>query len=258
MNCSLKLVRTRDHVDQFKDLADDRLLRGCIYCGNGEDTRDHVPSRILLDSPFPANLPVVPACYTCNNGFSRDEEYVACLIECAKAGSTNPDSIQRPRVASILRTKPALQSRIEAAKTLVGGKAVFAAEEARVQNVLLKLARGHAAFELSSTFRREPTLLMWWTMSMMTEQQGDSYDAAHVTELLGEIGSRGVQRMLVTQVLLQSPTGELSALNLIINDWVDVQDGRYRYLAIDDAEGAKIKIVISEFLACEIHWADET
>jgi hypothetical protein len=244
-------------VDQLKDLADHRLLQGCIYCGGAAETKDHVPSRILLDQPFPENVHVVPACRSCNNGFSRDEEYLACLIECAIAGSTNPDSILRPRVASILKRKPALRSRIEAAKRVVDGKTVFFAEEARFQNVLLKLARGHAAFDLSSTVRREPTLLMWWPMSMMSEKQRDSFDAAHVTELLGEIGSRGMQRMQITQLLLQSPSGELAALDLVINDWVDVQEGRYRYLAVDDTSGVRIKIVIAEFLACEVHWDDE-
>jgi hypothetical protein len=241
-------------VDQLKDLADSRLLGGCIYCGGEEETRDHVPSRILLDPPFPTNLPVVPACYRCNNGFSRDEEYLACLIECGIAGSTNPDSIRRTRIASILRRSPALRLRIEAAKSVVNGNTAFVAEELRVQNVLLKLARGHAAFELSSAFHHAPTSLMWWPMSIMTEEQRDSFDASHVTELLGEVGSRGMQRLLVTQVTLASPTGELSALNLIINDWVDVQEGRYRYLAIDHNAEVRIKIVLSEFLACEVSW----
>jgi hypothetical protein len=244
-------------VDQLKDFADERLLQGCIYCDSGKkETTDHVPSRVLLDPPFPTNLPVVRACYACNNGFSKDEEYLACLIECVIVGTTDPNSIQRPSIANRLRRSPVLRSRIETARSVVDGNVVFVAEEARVHNVLLKLARGHAAFELSLSFRREPTLLMWWPMSMMTEEQRDSYDTPHVTELFGEVGSRGMQRLLVTQVTLESEAGESSGLNLVINDWVDVQEGRYRYLAIDDHCGVKIKIVLSEFLACEVSWAD--
>ena len=136
-------------MDQLRNYADDRLIRGCIYCDGSEETRDHVPSRVFLDSPLPENLPVVAACWSCNNGFSRDEEYVACLIESAIAGSTNPDHIGRPEIANILRRSPALRARIEGAKSCEDGQILFGFEPERVKNVLLKLARGHAAFELS-------------------------------------------------------------------------------------------------------------
>jgi hypothetical protein len=66
-------------VDQLKDFADSRLIAGCVYCGGLDETRDHVPSRVFLDSPFPENLPVVPACWECNNSFSRDD--VCCLSD---------------------------------------------------------------------------------------------------------------------------------------------------------------------------------
>jgi len=244
-------------VDQLKDYADDRLLHGCIYCDFGnEETRDHVPSRVFLDQPFPTNLPVVPACNSCNNGFSSDEKYLACLIECAIAGSTDPDRIQRPRVATMLRTTPALSARIEAAKSIIDGRVCFTAEEGRVENVIRKLARGHAAFELSMPLRRQPTSLMWWPISQMTDEEIESFDAAYITSNFGEVGSRGLQRLLVTQVKLKSSTGQMSSMNLLVNDWVDVQEGRYRYLAIDNSEGVKIKIIIAEFLACEVTWAD--
>src|SRR5689334_70581 len=120
-------------VDQLKDWADSRLLQGCVYCGGREETRDHVPSRVFLDAPFPENLPVVPACRRCNNSFARDEEYVACLIESVMVGTTDPDRIERPQVAEILRRSPGLRSRIEAAKQQSSDQIVFSVEEARVR-----------------------------------------------------------------------------------------------------------------------------
>ncbi len=45
-------------------------------------------------------------------------------------------------------------------------------------------------------------------------------------------------------------------MGLVINDWIDVQDDRYRYLAIDDADGVSIKIVVGEYLACEVAWVE--
>ena len=53
-------------VDQLRNFADSRLIAGCVYCAGVNDTRDHVPSRVFLDSPLPENLPVVPACRACN------------------------------------------------------------------------------------------------------------------------------------------------------------------------------------------------
>ena len=72
--------------------------------------------------------------------------------------------------------------------------------------------------------------------------------------MFGEVGSRGLQRMLVTQIFLRSLTGAKSEAQLLLNDWIDVQDGYYRYLAIDDLGGLVIRIVIAEYLACEVAW----
>ena len=81
-------------MDQLSDFADDRLIDGCIYCGGMAETRDHVLSRILLDPPYPKNLPVVGACQQCNQGFSKDEQYLVCLLGSVLAGSTDPDKIE--------------------------------------------------------------------------------------------------------------------------------------------------------------------
>lgn len=241
-------------MDQYRNHADNRLVNGCIYCGGLEETRDHVPSRVLLDSPPPENLPVVWACASCNQGFSLDEAYLACLIESVIAGSTDPDHISRKGVASILRRTPALRARIEAAKTVLNGRIQFDVEADRIRNVILKLARGHAAFELSQVLREEPASLWWYPLPIMTTAERDSFDASHVVEQFGEIGSRGLQRMLVIQASLASENGDEGTVNFVVNDWVDVQDGCYRYLAIDDAGTIKIKIVIAEYLACEVIW----
>jgi hypothetical protein len=89
----------------------------------------------------------------------------------------------------------------------------------------------------------------------MSKAELDSFDACDFVQTFGEIGSRGMQRLLVTPITLQSLSGETSTMETIINDWVDVQEGRYRYLAIDRGSGITIKIVIGEYLACEVIWA---
>ena len=49
-------------MDPRQLFFDDRFKDACAYCGNNADTRDHVPSKVLLDEPLPPDLPVVAAC----------------------------------------------------------------------------------------------------------------------------------------------------------------------------------------------------
>lgn len=241
-------------MDQLSDLADDRLINDCIFCGGVADTRDHVPSKILLDKPYPENLPVVGSCQECNQGFSKDEQYLICLLESVLIGSTDPEKIRRPSVSRAMKRAPALRAKIESAKKYINGKVAFSIEEDRVKNVILKLARGHAAFELSQPCRNEPDHYWCGTLESLPKEELDLFDSAHIQKLLGEIGSRNMLRMFATEVTLQSESGVLETMNVVVNDWVDVQDGYYRFLAVDDAGGVVIRIVISEYMACEIGW----
>lgn len=241
-------------MEQLKNYADDRLIVGCIYCGGQEETREHIPSRVFLDAPFPENLPVVRACRECNNGFSSDEEYLACFVEAVIVGSVDPESIGRPSVANILRRAPALRARIEAAKTCSNGQIQFLPEYARVRNIVTKLARGHAAFELSQPCKDDPISVWWRPLALMNEEQLEEFESYYVIEAYGEIGSRGMQRLLVAQFTFLSESGNPEMAGMVINDWVEVQDGRYRYHAIDYGDSVRIKLVISEYLACEVIW----
>lgn len=53
----------------------------CAYCGKEKHlTDDHVPPKVLLARPYPANLPTVPACYDCNRSFQKNDDYTASVI----------------------------------------------------------------------------------------------------------------------------------------------------------------------------------
>ena len=98
-----------------KHLFIDQRFEGvCSYCGAPADSRDHVPSKILIDEPYPPNLPIAKSCVGCNQGFSASEEYVACLIDCVKNGTTEPNSEFRPKIAAALKARPTIAQRIEA------------------------------------------------------------------------------------------------------------------------------------------------
>ena len=116
-------------MDDVGDYADDRLINGCIYYWGRVATQEHVPSKVFLDKPYPDDLPVIGACRECNNGFSLDEQYVACLIESVIAGTSDPAQIKRVGIAKALERSAALRKRIEAGKTIENGVALFRPEQ---------------------------------------------------------------------------------------------------------------------------------
>lgn len=98
-------------MDPKKLFIDDRLVGMCAFCGSASNTRDHVPSKVFLNEPYPDNLPVVDACFECNNSFSLDEEYLACFLECVIAGGTNNEKVSK-KVRKILEHNPKLENMI--------------------------------------------------------------------------------------------------------------------------------------------------
>lgn len=47
----------------------------CVYCGSGGKlTEDHIPPKCIFPKPW-GDLITVPACSTCNNDASKDDEY---------------------------------------------------------------------------------------------------------------------------------------------------------------------------------------
>ena len=99
--------RRRESMNDPRKLFVNERLRGrCVFCGGIPDTRDHCPSKVLLDEPFPANLAMISACGECNQSFSKDEQYLACLPECVIRGSTDPELLRRTNVRWILVDTP--------------------------------------------------------------------------------------------------------------------------------------------------------
>jgi len=239
---------------QIRDFADDRLVSGCIYCGGRDDTREHVPSRAFLDAPYPENLPVVGACQPCNAGFSSDEEYLACLLEAVVAGSTDPASIRRSKIAKSLEHSPTLRSRIDAARTTTESGTTFQPEVERVARVLTKLAVGHAAYELAQSRLGSPSRIWWHPIDQLNPAERGAFEAPDVTSVYGELGSRGMQRLVMAQLPTTTESGQLAIMDVMLNDWIEVQPGRYRYHTSDDGESVCVRMVIADYLAVEIDW----
>lgn len=228
-------------MKQIRPLGDERVLAGCIYCGAFPDSRDHVPSRVLLDEPYPENLPAVPSCRACHESFSLDEEYLAALVDCVAVGSVEPSEHHREKIRSILERKPALASALEKARSVdpASGGVVFEPNFSRIRNVVLKLARGHAAFELHSPEDEEPARVSIAPIGLLDDEARTSFEAPPDVCLYPEVGSRAMFRMFEQGV--PSPS------------WIVVQPDRYRFLASPGLT-LLVRIVIGEYLACEVAW----
>lgn len=229
-------------MQQLRCYGDDRNKGFCVHCGGPNETVDHVPSKVLLDEPYPENLMAASACRQCNNDFSIDEEYLACLLECVIAGSTTPDQLHRPKIARILRGNSSLLARLQCARMDGAEGPVWAAENDRVSRVVLKLARCHAAFELNEPQLHDPSHLEIKPLPLMTEDEREAFECdSDALDVWPEVGSRAMQRVLVADT------------DAFVEGWVTVQEGNYRFRT-SQANGLTVKIVLREYLGCEIIW----
>lgn len=230
-------------MKQIQDFGDDRNKGWCVYCGGAGETRDHVPSRVLLDEPYPDELPVLPACAACNGAFSRDEAYLACVIECALTGSVESAKGRR-KVCEMLAKSPALTTRLAAARYERDGEIGFNPEPDRVRAIILKLARGHAAFENNEPRTDEPESILFAPFTAMGESERMQFESgvcgAGGIAPWPEVGSRAMTRLI-------------SGDDLGPSCWIIVQPGMYRY-RVDWTAGFRVQIVIREYLAAEVVW----
>lgn len=80
-------------------------MQTCIYCQtNPKGTNDHVPPKGLFREPRPSNLITVPACFSCNNGFSADDDYFLNLaLDWPASESNDGKGVVEKRLRSMKR-----------------------------------------------------------------------------------------------------------------------------------------------------------
>ena len=167
-----------DHdMRQFKNYGDTRQAEACAYCGKTTQTRDHVPSRVLLDEPFPENLPVVPACLSCNNGASFDEEYLACLVECVICGTTDPAQVGREKIRRTLVKQHTIQERLAAVLIWENEQSLFHIEIDRVERIVVKLAQGHALYELNEPKYTKPSSVVIVPLHLLDDDGREAFES---------------------------------------------------------------------------------
>jgi hypothetical protein len=174
---------------------------------------------------------------------SLDEEYLACLVECVRVGSANSHAMRREKIIRILQDKPRLALRLKAAfREGESSTLWWKPEWPRVNRVVLKLARGHAAYECGESPLASPKTISVAPMALLTPDEIASFEAVPAETVFPEIGSRAFNETLISnnEVFLQL-------------GWRVVQQDQYRYL-VSYSHGMHVRIVLGEYLACEICW----
>lgn len=70
-------------------------LGECVYCGREALlTDDHIPPRTLYPESIWSRLLKIPSCFKCNNGASKDDEYLRTIIGLSAKGER--DEILKP------------------------------------------------------------------------------------------------------------------------------------------------------------------
>lgn len=237
-------------MKQMRDYADERHKGWRIHCkavlGSVESNLDHVPSKSILDRPFPNNLPTVRICKSCNTSFSIDEEYFAAFLGSVLAGSSDPDQQLVERSEKILGNNYRLQEEIEAQRQVVkspdgNDQVTFVPDIARIQNVVVKNARGHVLFEHGQLAEGEPAHVAIQPIPMLSSEILTNFETIDYGPGWPEVGSRLMQRL---------SSGE----DMRPDGWVVVQPSVYRFAVMDHGQFV-VRTVIREYLATEVTWS---
>ncbi|MDR2970848.1 MAG: hypothetical protein LBU83_02795 [Bacteroidales bacterium] len=224
---------------QIKTFSDDRLDAICSYCGNVADTRDHVPSKILLDEPYPENLPVVPCCLKCNNEISLDEEYFACMLECLICGTVEIEKLSRQKIKNVLNKRKTLHRRLSNSIVHKDSDAFLNLETERLRRVFIKLAKGHMRYENGEPIIDEPSYLSYKPLSFMTAQERMFFFALEKVDIFPEVVSRAMIKMVES--------------NATCFSWENIQPDTYSYAV--DTTAFIVKIVIRNYMSIEVRWS---
>lgn len=115
----------------------------CVYCPNVANSKDHAPPKTLLRRPLPSNLITLPACQSCNYGFSFDEQVVRTIIVLS---SSHPDLVraraQGGEIDRALSRNQKLQAVLERSRGRDGNYVVNTEILSSFERVAFKTVRG--------------------------------------------------------------------------------------------------------------------
>jgi len=148
-------------------------------------------------------------------------------------GTTDIEGFAREKVRRSLSRNRPLTAQLEACRwdDDTGRPWWWQPDEARVRNVVIKLAKGHAAYELSESWHDEPDAYSVRAIPAMLEAERQEFECigGEAQCLWPELGSRAFLRALGKSV----------------------PPDRY---SVDWQTGIDVRMVIGEYLACRVVW----
>ena len=152
--------------------------------------------------------------------------------------------MNREKVRASLRHSPALAARIaESRVEVASGTLIWPPEEDRVRNVIVKLARAHAAHQYSEPQLDKPDQVSMVPLMVMSDEQRVAFETVPESPGWPEIGSRAFVNLIVAS----------DRAHPVENGRTILQPGRYRYIVAEPG-GIEVRMVLSEYLACEVAW----
>lgn len=222
----------------------------CIYCHtNIANSREHLPSRIFLDAPYPEGYSIVPACKDCNGGFSPDEVYVSCFIDKLRnALSNNRITIREKTISAINHDKDLARIINEQIQT-ENGEIIVNYEPNSFSNILIKLAKGHLCQEQDKVF--EDSCFVECNFKFKPDLSADElyrFEKLPLVDKAGECGSDSTHGLLIIE--------GIGLPSQIVVPWNEVQNGNYRYLTFFEQGNYVVRIIICETLFAEVLFSE--
>lgn len=216
----------------------------CVYCCKEANSREHIPSKIFLDKPYGTNLAILPSCIECNNSYSGDEQYLACLVDYVQYKLSDFKTVKRSKIQKTFNSRPHIESEFENSTKYADDGSIDYIEFNldRIKHVLLKLSLGHAIYSLSCTNLGKPDTMFYKFATQMTQEEVNNFNLEPIDQISPEIGSR--EGTYVSVLSDGTP----------IFTWKIIQDNQYRFLAYHGTNSINIKIVIGEYFFSEVIW----
>lgn len=215
----------------------------CVYCGEEATTREHLPSKVFFEHRDQIDFSILPACKKCNNNFSYHEKYLACYIEFLKSKIYNKDYKIRESIKNTLLKDHFIANKIKNQfKQISGMKYEVSQDTESIEIVLMKLAKGHMAYEMNEIFLDEPKHFSYKFLHDMTKKELLAFNRPVVSEIIPEIGSR------LTEYLILTEDGK------VLYPWRTISEGEYRFMNFTDKKHSGVKFVINEVLFCKVMW----
>jgi len=150
--------------------------------------------------------------------------------------------MNRERIEKALSEDTTLAETLRQARREQDGIVMWDFHKSRVENVILKLARQHAAYEFNEPQLDEPIYVSFKPFISMSESEREAFENPEPPEFSPwpEVGCRAMLR------IVQGP-------DVAESGWIVIQDGNYRFRVLMDG-GIRVQFVLREYLACDVLW----